>query len=140
MQVNKKVRSGNTTEVLLDDKVVGLIQNVRMSDDYGPDAASGVGDIHVVEHVPTRAGHSLTVSTMILKTKSLREVGVAMENGDDALKGLVFNFRVTDKETGELLRMYIGCSYASGDSEISKHAILMSSAQFLALDVQGKKI
>ena len=37
----------------------------------------------------------------------------------------------------ELLRKYEGCSYASGDVDVTKNAIIMSSAQFMALRVSG---
>lgn len=139
MKTNQNVRSGNRIVVKFDGKDVGLVQSVRMSDDFAPDAASGIGDIHVQEHVPTMARHSLSVSTMVLKRKSLREVGIASENGDAALLGLVFDFESYDKDTGELLRKYMGCTYASGDLEVSKHAIVMSSATFMALDVSGTR-
>lgn len=137
--INQNVRSGNRIIVTLDGKQVGLVQSVRMSDDYAPDAASGVGDIHVQEHVPTIARHTLSVSTMVIKRKSLRELGIAVENGDDALVGRVFDIESFDKDSGELLRKYMGCTYASGDLEVTKHAIVMSSATFMALDVSGNK-
>ena len=70
-------------------------------------------------------------------TTTLTNSGIAMENGDGVLQGLVFDFEVYSKDDGTLLRKYIGCSYASGDLEISKHAIVMASGQFLALDVTG---
>lgn len=136
-QQNLKVRSGNTTVVMFDGKQVGLIQSVRMNDDYSPEPASGVGDIHVIEHVPTMARHSLSVNAMMLRVGAMLEAGVAMENGDGVLQGLVFDFEVYDKATSKLLRKYRGCSYASGDMEVSKHAILMQSAMFNALDVGG---
>jgi hypothetical protein len=50
---------------------------------------------------------------------------------------MVMDFEVVDKDSGQLLRKYTGCSYASGDAEVSKHAILMQSAVFNALDVVG---
>lgn len=137
MQQNQKVRSGNRIVVQFDGKTIGLIQNVRMSDDYGPEPASGVGDIHVQEYVPTQARHILSVSAMVLQTGSLREAGIAVENGDGALQGLVFDFVSMDKDSGAVLRKYVGCSYASGDVDVTKHAIVMNSGQFNALDVQG---
>lgn len=73
----------------------------------------------------------------MLYTGSLRQLGVTVENGDDALKGNVFDIVTMDKN-GETLRKYIGCSYDSGDLEISAHKILSSSCQFKALDVSGK--
>lgn len=139
-QVNQKVRTGNRIVVVLDGKQVGLIQSVRMSDDYSPEPASGVGDIHTIEHVPTRASHTLSVSAMALNRGSMRSAGVTGENGDSVLQGLVFDIEVYDKDTGVQLRKYVGCTYASGDIDISKHAIVMTSATFLALDVVGTSI
>lgn len=136
-QVNLKTRSGNRIIVTFDGKQVGLVQSVRMNDDYSPDAASGIGDIHVQEHVPTMARHTLNVSTMVLNRNSMRELGISAINGDEVLNGLVFDIVSQDKDTGEVLRKYVGCSYAGGDLEIQKHAIVMASGQFMALDVVG---
>jgi hypothetical protein len=136
-KINQNVRSGNRIVIQLDGKDVGLIQSVRMSDDYAPDAASGVGDIHVVEHVPTVARHNLSVQTMVMKRATLRQLGLASENGDDALVGRVFDIVSYDKDTGDVLRKYMGCTYASGELEVTKHAIVMSSGTFMALDVSG---
>jgi len=133
---NLKVRTGNKILVLFGGIEVGMMQNVSTSDDYSPEPASGIGDIHVQEYVPTMARHSLNVSAMLLRKGSLLKAGaVAFENGDGVLKGLVFEFEVYSKEDGTLLRKYTGCSYASGNLEISKHAIVMQSGMFNALDV-----
>jgi hypothetical protein len=134
---NLKVRSGNRIEVRFDNVRIGLVQSVRLNDDYAPEPASGIGDIHVQEWVPTQARHSLSVSAMILFTGSLINAGIAAENGDAVLQGLVFDIVVLSKDDGTVLRKYIGCSWASGDVEISKHAILVNSGTFNALDVQG---
>lgn len=137
-QQNLKTRTGNRIIVTFDGKQVGLVQSVRMNDDYGPEPASGIGDIHVQEYVPTMARHSLSVSSMLLNRGAMLEQGIAMENGDAMLQGLVFDIEVYSKDDGTLLRKYVGCSYASGDMEISKHAIVMASATFNALDVTGR--
>lgn len=135
---NVKTRSGNRIVVTFDDQKVGLMQNVRMSDDYGPDPASGIGDIHVQEYVPTMAKHSLSVSSMVLARGALAQAGAVIPaNGAAVLLGLVFTIAVYDSTTLDLLRKYIGCSYASGDLEVSKHAIVMQSGTFNALDVSG---
>ena len=67
----------------------------------------------------------------------LLEAGIAAENGDAMLQGLVFDFEVYSKDDGTLLRKYVGCSYASGSIDIQKHQIAVQSAQFNALDVVG---
>lgn len=134
---NLKTRSGNRIIVTFGGVQVGLVQSVRMSDDYGPEPASGIGDIHVQEYVPSMARHTLSVSAMVLNVGSLRAQGIAMENGDAVLQGLVFDIESYSKDDGTLLRKYMGCSYASGDIEVNKHAIVMNSGTFNALDASG---
>lgn len=139
-RTNLKVRSGNRIAVTLDGKEVGLVQSVRMSDDYGPEPASGIGDIHVAEYVPTMARHSIAVSKMVLNADKMRSTGISALDGDDVLAGRVFDIVVYSKDDGSELRKYIGCTYASGDVEVNKHAIIVSNGQFMALDVKGDGI
>jgi len=137
MRQNLKTFTGNRIVVELDGKQIGLIQSCRPSDNYGLEDASGIGDIHVIEHVPTKAVHTLSVSVMTLFTGNLRDTGIAPQNGDDVLNGLVFDVAFYSKDTGAVLRKYIGCSYDSGDLDISAHRITMQSGQLKALDVVG---
>ncbi|EAO1133517.1 hypothetical protein EX011_21370 [Salmonella enterica] len=137
MKQNRNVRSGNQIKVLFDGKQIGLIQSLSCNDDYAPEPASGIGDIHVQEYVPTMARHSLSVSAMLLNKSQLQAAGIVPENGDAVLQGLVFDIEQYDNLTGVLLRKYTGVSYASGSIETTKHAIVTSSAQFNALDVFG---
>jgi hypothetical protein len=135
-------QSANRIEIQLDGKKVGLMQNLRASDDYGLEPASGIGDIHVQEYVPTLARHQLSASTMVLFKLNLANAGIATENGDEALRGLVFDIVVFGKDpnnSGEL-RKYKDCSFASGDIEITKHQIVAHNAMFYALDAKGKGI
>jgi len=137
MKQNLKVRSGNRIVVLFDGRQVGMVRSVRASDDYSPDPASGIGDIHVQEYVPTMARHSLSVSNMVLIKDNMQSAGITPENGDAVLQGLVFDLEVYSKDDGKLLRKYVGVSYASGDIDIQAHQIVVSSGQFNALDVTG---
>lgn len=134
---NIKTRSGNRVAISFDGNVIGLLQNLRMSDDYGPEPASGVGDIHAIEYVPSMARHSLSASTMVLVTGAMRQAGISWVNGDDALQGRVFDITVTSKDDVSQLAKYTGCSFASGDVEVQKHAIIVSNAMFNALDRSG---
>lgn len=136
-RVNHKVRSGNRTVITYDGFQVGFVKSVRMNDDYSPEPASGIGDIHVGEWVPTLARHTITVSRLILETDKMRERGIFAENGDSVLEGLVFDIETYNRDDGSLMRKYVGCSYASGDMEVSAHQILIGSGQFNALDVGG---
>ena len=134
------VQTGNRVLVVLDGLQVGLIQSFRASDGYGLESASGIGDIHSQEFVPTIANHSLSISKMTLKAEALRSKGLAPENGDAALKGIEFDVHVQSKDDGTVLRKYIGCVYDSGDMDVSAHRIVVTNAQFKARDVQGTGI
>lgn len=136
-QTNLKTRSGNRIVVLLDGAHVGLLQSVRSSDDYSPEPASGIGDIHALEYVPSMARHSISVSKMVLSAEKIRAAGIFPENGDSMLQGRVFDIEHYDKDTGQLLRKYVGCSFASGDIDVTKHGIVSISGTFNCLDVVG---
>lgn len=138
MKSNVKVRSGNRVVVMFDGKQLGMVKSLRGNDDYSPEAASGIGDIHVQEYVPTTARHTLSVSQMVLIKGALLDAGIAAENGDAMLEGLVFDLEVYSKDDGKLLRKYTGVSYASGDIDINAHQIVVTSGQFNALDVSGR--
>lgn len=135
MKTNLKVRSGNRIKVMFDGVQLGLVQSVRASDDYSPEPASGIGDIHVAEYVPTMARHTISVSQMVLNKGSMQRAGIAIENGDGMLKGLVFDLEVFSADDQTMLRKYSGCSFASGDIDVSAHRIVTISGQFNALDV-----
>ena len=137
MKQNRKVHSGNEIIVLFDGRQVGMVRSVRGSDDYGPDPASGIGDIHVLEYVATMARHTISVSGMVLLKGNMMGAGITPENGDAMLQGLVFDLEVYSKRDGKLIRKYVGVSYASGDIDIQAHQIVVSSGQFNALDVTG---
>jgi hypothetical protein len=136
-QSNLKTKSGNRLIVQFDGKPIGFAQSVDLHDDYGPEPASGIGDIHVQEYVPTMARHSVNVEEMVLYNSSMRKAGISFENGDDALSGRVFDIVSLDKDDGSILRKYTGCSYASGGTSVRKHQIVVSNAVFNALDVSG---
>lgn len=137
MKTNVKTRSGNRIVVVFDGKQLGLVRSVRANDDYSPEPASGIGDIHVQEYVPTMARHTLSVQNMVLIKGAMHAAGIAAENGDAMLQGLVFDLEVFDKDNGQLIRKYTGVSYASGDIDVNAHQIVVQSGQFNALDVTG---
>lgn len=136
-RTNVQVRSANVARVLLGGVEVGLMQSVRASDDYGLEAQSGIGDIHVVEHVPSLARHTLSVSKVALRKTSLYKLGIIPENGDDVLKGTVFDIEIFDTATNEVLRTYLSCSFASGDIDVSRNAVIGTNCTFMAIDVLG---
>lgn len=135
---NLKAKSGNKFVIVFDGNPIGMCQSVEMRDEYSPEPLSGVGDIHVQEYVPTMAHHTLQVEEVMLNTNSMLKAGIAFENGEDALSGRVVDIINMDKETGEVVRKYMGCSYASGSIQVRKHAMIIANATFNALNVSGK--
>lgn len=134
---NVITQSGNRIIIEINNKQVGLIQSVRASDDYGHEPASGVGDIHVKEHVPARAMHSLEVSNMVLFTGHMRDLGLAPVNGDQVLQGIVYDVVYYSKDTNAELRRYISCSWVSGNVSVEAHRIVMETGSLRALDATG---
>jgi hypothetical protein len=140
VQTNIKAHSGNRIDVMFDGKKVGGAKSVDLSEDYSPDPVTEIGDIHVLEHVPTVARYSLSVNSLAIRKSTMRKLGITLLDGDDALEGKVFDFLVIDKTTGALLRKYSGCSYASGSTSVTANAIVVSTGQFNALRVSGDEI
>lgn len=138
MRENLKTKNGNKTIVSFDGHQIGLAQSVDMRDDYSPEAASGIGDAEALEYVPTMARHTVNVEEMVLRTGSLRQLGISAENAEDMLRGNVFDLSVVSKNGDGVIRTYKDCSYASGSVTVRKHAIVVSSAVFNALSVSGK--
>ncbi len=137
---NVQALSGNRVAVLFGGVKVGLAQSVRGSDSYALEQASGIGDIHVIENVPTRANHRITVSNMVLFTGNLRDQGIATINGDNAMEGLILDIVVYSRDSGMPLRAWKGCSFDSGTVSVEAHRILAQDAQFVCLDVTGTNI
>ena len=137
---NLQTWSGNRIQCVIGPTVVGLCQSARLADSYALEDASGIGDIHVIEHVPTKATHTVAVTNMCMFNQRLRGAGYTL-NGLAALAGLVFD--ITINGTGSnatpsgMQRNYISCSYDSGDVDITAHRITVASGQFKALDVLG---
>ena len=131
------VQSANRVVAEFGGVTIALLQNVRFSDSYGLEDASGVGDIHVQEHVPTKAVHSVSFSRMVMRVDKMRSSGIIPENGDVVLQGAVFDVCVYSRDTGLLLRKALNCSYDSGDIDVSANRIIVSSGQLKPLDVAG---
>lgn len=132
---NVKVQTGNRIFIRINDKDVGMLQSLRSSDDFGMQETSEIGNINVIEYVPSLARHTVTASVVQLKRESLERLGIASARGQDALKGVVFDIVIMDRDANRMLKTYKSCSYASGDAEVTKHAVVMRNATFLALDV-----
>lgn len=136
-QVNLQARSGNKIFARFDNQDIGLVQSVRLNEDYAPTEASGIGNAKPIEWVPTFARYQCQVSWMVLNKISMYSSGLVPQNADIVLQGLVFDIEILDRDSGQTLRKFVGCSYATGDIEVTKHQIVVTNATFMALDVTG---
>lgn len=136
-RTNVKTQTGNRIKIEIAGMWIGLLQSCSPNDDYGLEPATQIGDIHVQEYVPTLARHRLSVRRMMLITQSLRNAGIATLNGDNALQGLVFDIVFYSRDSGQVLRKYTSCSWASGSVDVSANRITMEEGTLLALDATG---
>lgn len=135
--INLNVRSGNKILVYFNNQSVGLCQNIRFSEDYAPEPASGIGNIYAIEYVPTFARYEISTEFMVLNLQSMYSAGIAFVDGIAALTGLVFDIEILDAVLGTTLRKYTGCTYARGEVSVQKHAIVVSQASFSCLQPTG---
>ena len=133
----QRVMTGNEIRVAIDGVELELVQSIRFTDDYGHEDASGIGDIHVQEHVPTVARHTATMSKLAVPREVAVELGIITEHGDAAMAGKVFDIEVFEKESGALIRKVINCTNIGGDIGFTAHRMIMTDAQFRGRDVSG---
>lgn len=134
---NVQLKSGNRIAILFDGKQVGACKSVSLHETYNHEVVSGIGDIHVIEHVPTLATYSVQIEAMVLEKEALRSAKILTEDGADTLVGRVFDIVVIGKDSGEVIRKFAGCTYDSGDIRITANQVVSTSAQFKALRVSG---
>lgn len=135
---NIKAKTANRILVMFDGKQVGACKSVSLHEDYSPEPVSGIGDVHVLEYVPTVARYTVQIEAIVLEKEQLRTAGITALDGEDTLTGRVFDIVVVGRDTGEEIRKFMGCSYASGDIRVTANQIVSTSASFNALKVSGQ--
>src|SRR5438445_13461176 len=65
------VHTGNRILVKIDNKIIGLIQSMQCSDDYGVQPANTIGHIEAQELIPLESNHTISVSMMLLALDSM---------------------------------------------------------------------
>jgi len=130
------VWTGNEVDVYLDGIQAEALQTITGSDDYGHQPVSGVGNIHVMEYVPERAMHQVTIDRMAMRKDQLVKAGIVQENGDSAMRGKVFDVEIFHKE-GALMKKYVKAVCSSARMTVTAHRVTISDAVFLARDTVG---
>jgi hypothetical protein len=139
MDTNLQVETANQIVLQFDGRPVGLVQNLDCTEEYGIEPATGIGDIHVLEYVPTVARYNLSISVIALRKNSLRSQDILPLNGEDVLKGRVFDICIFSKNGGPALLTYKSVTIGSAGVQINKNAIIMNNCSGAALRViRGK--
>lgn len=137
--MGKFTYESNKIRLMVDGVQLNLVGRFEATDDYALEAVSGIGDIHVIEHVPTIALHRFTLNGYVEKTEKTISMGIIPENGDVALRGKTFHIEIFDTE-GPLLRKYEDAMCNNGSSSADAHRLYMKGATFHALDTAGKQV
>jgi hypothetical protein len=136
--INKKVLSSNILTVQIDNQVIGIIQSLRISGDFGLTDESGIGDNLVVEYVPGIAHINVSASGIVLIAKNLLSAGIMPNTSARAvLEGKVIDIGLYDKTSGVWLLKAIDCSAASIDIGINTGRAVSFDGSFRARDMAG---
>lgn len=137
-RLNKQVLSANILTIQFDNQVIGIIQSLRISGDFGLTDESGIGDNLVVEYVPGVAHINVSASGIVLIAKNLLSAGIMPStSARDVLTGKVFDIGLFDKASGVWLMKAIDCSSASIDIGINTGRAVSFDGSFRARDMAG---
>jgi hypothetical protein len=160
---NSKIRVGTRLALRFDGQIVGLIQSVQASDDYGLEPVHVLGQLQCVEYVPTAARHQLTCSKIVMRNASLKKLnleptsagrwenlppqGNAVTGGPAwgqlrVLHGKTFDIEILDMQPGpdgqvRPLATYRTCYFNGGSLEVAANRVMISNAVFFAIDREG---
>ena len=127
---------------------VGLGQTATVSQDAGLQAASGIGDNRVKQWVPGMATVTVEVQDMALNSQSYEALGAAPTSSLlDLLTMVPFDIQILDQSVAAdgtysvtPIKQIQSCIYASGSTNINKHAPVTVNATFNGLDVSGDMV
>jgi hypothetical protein len=128
----KTTLSGNRIILKINGTEIGRAQNVTADSDFGLEDVSGIGDVLVQEHVPTKVTHSITVDKFIINKKTLLELGNVPVSEDVLLIGVI-DIEILTKD-GTLIKKYESCTAANYSLRVAAHAIVGENATWRALD------
>lgn len=136
MAVNNIIKTANTAILTFNNVVLGTLQTVRFSEDYGIQPAYGIGSIDPIENVPGAARYTVTASVLVMNNDDLTANGIQPGSSADVLTGNVFDILLIDKISRTTIQTARNCSFASGDTEISTNRVVTRNITFQALAIQ----
>lgn len=131
-------QTANRIGIIFDGSQIGLVSGLTLSEDYSPEPAIGIGDLAPLEYVPTMARYQVQIEKMVLIKEKMISAGIQFQDANDALSGRVFNIVIADQVSGKTLKTIVGCTFASGNTQIRKNTMVTKSATFMALGIKGE--
>lgn len=126
------VHAGHTIRLKIDGQEVGRAQSIDGRRSFGQEAVHEIGSIMPKEHVALRYEGSVTLDKFKVRTKSLKELGLAMF-GVGILNLDVIDIEITDRYTNEVIVVYRGCSLQDYSENFRANAISGENATWTYL-------
>jgi len=129
---NQQVHAGHTIKLKVDGQEIGRAQSIDGRRSFGQEGVYEIGSIMPREHVALRYEGTVTLDKFRIRTKSLADLGLA-SLGVGILNMDVIDIEVTDRHTGEVVIVYVGCSLQDYSESFRANAIAGENATWTYL-------
>lgn len=128
-QANQTVHSGNTVLLKVKGQVVGRAQSLDGRRSFGTEGVYEIGSIMPQEHINNRYEGTVTLERFLIKKDDLAKVGMAAL-GEEILNTDIIDIEVIDKNNGQTVRVYRGCTCVDYSENFRVGAISGENASF----------
>lgn len=130
----KGTMTGNRALLKLKGTAVaaGIVQSANVSDDYGMQRISGLGNPEAVELVPGEVSHTITMNKFFVYNQKLKDLGYLPDSKEYLTSGEL-DIEIIDNVSGATLEHYTGCKAANAGRDYSKHGPSTESITFFAI-------
>lgn len=115
--------TGNRVLFKIKGQIIGVAQNVQVSDDFGLQDVDGLGDVETQEFVVGKITHTITGDKYFVSEKTLRALGF-VPTSEEWLTAPEFEVEIQDRIAGATVELYMGCKFATHSRSYQKHAVV----------------
>ena len=125
-QEKQSVVSGNTIELRIGNLVIGRAQSLDARRSFGTEGVYEIGSIMPQEHINNRYEGTITLERFLISkvraNKALKEIKLNAL-AEDILDMDVIDISVIDKKSGQIVRVYQGCTCVDSSENFRVGAI-----------------
>jgi len=132
---NQTVHAGHSIYLRMGGQIIGRVQGLNARTSFGTEGVYEIGSIMPQEHIPLRFECTITANKYLIKKKSLVAIGITSV-AEDILTKEIFDIVVQDKQTDEVVRVYVGVTQVDGNSNAQANQIVGEDATFVCLEVR----